>query len=156
VIEGTPDFFAVTKRIHNRLHGAEGDGGLLDEQARRIYDAVLAANAEQLFERVREGDVVILHDPQTIGLVDAMKSAGAAVIWRCHVELVAALRSPAVLAADDLAIGAADAEREHVEQQLAVAPGGLFALGERGPPREAWRDRDRADTPQALAAAVAN
>jgi trehalose synthase len=77
----------VTKRIHNRLHGAEGDGGRLDEEARRIYDDVLAVNADQLLERVREGDVVILHDPQTMGLVDAMKAAGAAVIWRCHVGL---------------------------------------------------------------------
>jgi trehalose synthase len=36
---------------------------------------------------VREGDVVILHDPQTAGMVDAMRGAGAAVIWRCHVGL---------------------------------------------------------------------
>src|SRR3954471_11790672 len=25
VIEGSPEFFAITKRIHNRLHGAQGD-----------------------------------------------------------------------------------------------------------------------------------
>src|SRR3954471_2391124 len=38
VIEGSPEFFAVTKRIHNRLHGAEGDGGPLDDRARSVYD----------------------------------------------------------------------------------------------------------------------
>ena len=30
---------------------------------------------------------VILHDPQTAGMVSALKSAGALVIWRCHVGL---------------------------------------------------------------------
>ena len=34
----------MTKRIHNRLHGAEGDGGALDEEARRVYETVVAAN----------------------------------------------------------------------------------------------------------------
>ena len=29
VIEGAPEFYRVTKRIHNRLHGAAGDGGPL-------------------------------------------------------------------------------------------------------------------------------
>ena len=35
VIEGNPEFFKVTKRIHNLLHGFEGDGGDLDDEARR-------------------------------------------------------------------------------------------------------------------------
>ena len=87
VIEGTPEFFTVTKRIHNRLHGAEGDGLALDEGARAIYEQVLADNLPELADRVRAEDVVILHDPQTAGLVDALRATGAAVIWRCHVGL---------------------------------------------------------------------
>ena len=35
VIEGDPEFFRVTKRLHNRLHGAEGDGGPLGDDERR-------------------------------------------------------------------------------------------------------------------------
>jgi trehalose synthase len=85
VIEGTPEFFAVTKRIHNRLHGSLGDGGPLDDEARSIYEGVLAANLRAFPGHVRPGDVVILHDPQPAGLAAAMKAAGAAVIWRCHV-----------------------------------------------------------------------
>jgi trehalose synthase len=85
VIDGTPEFFDVTKRIHNRPHGSAGDGGPLDERARRLYEDGLAANMAQLETRVRRGDVVILHDPQPAGLVSAMRAAGAAVIWRCHV-----------------------------------------------------------------------
>src|ERR1700710_720874 len=63
VIEGTPEFFAITKRIHNRLHGAQGDGGPLDEQARREYERVVAENLAEFPGRVREGDVAIVHDP---------------------------------------------------------------------------------------------
>ncbi len=87
VIEGTPDFFAVTKRIHNRLHGAMGDGGALDDEARAVYEEVLADNLPALSERVRPGDVAIVHDPQPAGLIAALRAAGAAVIWRCHVGL---------------------------------------------------------------------
>ena len=87
VIEGTPDFFAVTKRIHNRLHGVRGDAGGLDDDARAVYEQVLAANLPGLSERVRPGDVVIVHDPQPAGLIAALRAAGAAVIWRCHVGL---------------------------------------------------------------------
>jgi trehalose synthase len=87
VIDGAPEFFEVTKRIHNRLHGAEGDGGALDEHAHRVYEQVLAENVTAFAERVREGDVVILHDPQTAGMTDALHAAGAAVVWRCHVGI---------------------------------------------------------------------
>jgi trehalose synthase len=36
VISGQPDFFAVTKRIHNRLHGFAGDGGPLGDAEREV------------------------------------------------------------------------------------------------------------------------
>src|SRR3954462_352206 len=52
VIDGTPAFFAVTKRIHNRLHGAEGDGLPLDDAARRTYEQVLAGNVAHVAPRV--------------------------------------------------------------------------------------------------------
>lgn len=85
VITGSPAFFEVTKRIHNRLYGAPGDGGPLDEAARATYDEVMEANAAELAAVVRSGDVVILHDPQTAGLAPRLRAIGASVIWRCHV-----------------------------------------------------------------------
>ena len=87
VIGGNPGFFTVTKRIHNRLHGYEGDGGPLDDGARRAYEGALTDSARELTEMVRPGDVVILHDPQTAGLVEPLRRRGAAVVWRCHVGL---------------------------------------------------------------------
>jgi trehalose synthase len=85
VISGGPEFFDVTKRIHNHLHGFEGDGHGLSEADRAIYERTLAENALELVPLVRPEDIVILHDPQTAGLVDAVRRTGAAVIWRCHI-----------------------------------------------------------------------
>src|SRR5262249_20568778 len=40
-ISGNPDFFRVTKRIHNRLHESEGDAGPLGPAEREVYEAAL-------------------------------------------------------------------------------------------------------------------
>lgn len=87
VISGDDRFFTITKRIHNRLHGATGDGEDLTESDRRHYEAVLGQQAQQIRERLRPGDVVILHDPQTAGLAPLLSSFGIGVAWRCHVGL---------------------------------------------------------------------
>jgi trehalose synthase len=87
VIEGPPEFFNITKRIHNHLHGFEGDGGPLGEAERRIYERVLAQNFADVAQHVREGDVVIIHDPQPAGMAQPLREAGATVIWRCHVGI---------------------------------------------------------------------
>lgn len=85
VIEGTPQFFAITKRIHNMLHADPGDEGELGPAERRAYEAVLRDNAVELAATVRPGDIVVLHDPQTAGLVPALRRRGARVVWRCHI-----------------------------------------------------------------------
>ena len=87
VIDGNPDFFRITKRIHNNLHGHAGDGGPLGDVERHVYEAVSALNATVLAERVGRGDVVFLHDPQTAGLVDVLKETGAHIVSRNHVGL---------------------------------------------------------------------
>lgn len=53
VIDGDPEFFAVTKRIHNRLHGVDGDGGPLGSAERTAYEATLARNSGELLSRAR-------------------------------------------------------------------------------------------------------
>jgi trehalose synthase len=85
VIEGDAEFFAVTKRVHNRLHGAAGDAGSLGPPEQAIVQRVSAANSLSVRRLVRPGDVVVLHDPQTAGLVGAMRALGAIVVWRCHI-----------------------------------------------------------------------
>jgi len=87
VIEGNPEFFRITKRIHNQLHGAQGDGGPLGPEEHAAYLEALAPNAENLARVIRPKDIVILHDPQTAGLVAPMKEVADVVVWRCHVGL---------------------------------------------------------------------
>ncbi|MGD0082786.1 MAG: glycosyltransferase [Acidimicrobiales bacterium] len=85
VISGDAEFFAITKRVHNRLHGAPGDGGDLGPRERAHYTDVTAANAATVTSHVRPGDVVLLHDPQTAGMAAPLAEAGASLVWRCHV-----------------------------------------------------------------------
>jgi trehalose synthase len=85
VIAGDPEFFAVTKRIHNGLYGSPGDGGELGERERAVYERTLARNREPVRREVRRGDVVIVHDPQPAGLIAPLVELGAHVVWRCHV-----------------------------------------------------------------------
>jgi trehalose synthase len=84
-ISGNEPFFAVTKRIHNNLHGSPGDGGGLGEAERKIYEKALAADAGALTERLQPDDIVYLHDPQPAGLTRLTHDVGVDVIWRCHV-----------------------------------------------------------------------
>jgi trehalose synthase len=85
VIEGTPEFFRITKRIHNFVHGSPGDGGELGDEEARVYRSVTAENAEVLVSAIRPEDVVLLHDPQTAGLAHRIKETGATVVWRSHI-----------------------------------------------------------------------
>ena len=85
VLTGNPEFFTVTKRVHNMLHGEAGDGGPLGEAERAVVADALEADIEEMTARVSVGDVVLLHDPQTAGMVDSLRAAGARVVWRCHV-----------------------------------------------------------------------
>jgi trehalose synthase len=84
-IGGEEQFFRVTKRLHNMLHGFPGDGGPLADAERSIYEGTLEGNAAELAELVHPSDVVFLHDPQTAGLVEPVRDIGAVVVWRCHV-----------------------------------------------------------------------
>jgi trehalose synthase len=87
VIAGNEDFFVLTKRIHNFLHGSSGDGGDLDDDARRVFDEVTERNAAEFRELVKPEDVVIIHDPQPAGLIPAIRDIGCQTVWRCHVGL---------------------------------------------------------------------
>ena len=77
VIDGNPEFFRVTKRIHNRLHGVAGDGGRLGAREREIYEAVARENLESIGPLIAPGDIVLLHDPQTAGLAAGLRRNGS-------------------------------------------------------------------------------
>jgi trehalose synthase len=81
VIFGKEEFFEATKLLHNSLQGAEET--LSDEQW-KVFDEINQMNAEGL---KGEWDVVIVHDPQPIGLRRGAREKGGKWIWRCHIDL---------------------------------------------------------------------
>jgi trehalose synthase len=87
VIRGDADFFAITKRLHNQIHGYAPGVGSLGAAEADHYARMLQANAAELVDRIRPGDLVLLHDPQTAGLAAPLVAAGAEVVWRCHIGL---------------------------------------------------------------------
>ena len=87
VIQGRPSFFTFTKRLHALLHGVAADGVRVADVEREEYERTLARNAQALRRQIRAGDVAILHDPQTAGLIPELVRLGSCVIWRCHVGI---------------------------------------------------------------------
>jgi trehalose synthase len=87
VIAGTADFFTITKRVHNNLHDFAGDGGPLGDAERGLYEKALAESCDEFCRMVGAKDIVLLHDPQTAGLIPKLKALGVPVIWRCHVGI---------------------------------------------------------------------
>jgi len=85
VMAGDAEFFTITKRIHNRLHGVSGDAGNLGSEEANRFQRVTQSNVASFASRIREGDVVLLHDPQTAGMASQLVALGAHVVWRCHV-----------------------------------------------------------------------
>ncbi len=85
VISGKSEFFRITKRLHNAIHGATGDDSDLGERERSVYEEVLRAHTDELLRVARAGDVVFLHDPQTAGMAPRLVDAGLTVVWRCHI-----------------------------------------------------------------------
>jgi trehalose synthase len=84
-IGAPPEFFTVTKRLHNFLHGEVGDGGELGSAERELFERVARDNLGGVLEHVGANDIAFLHDPQTAGLVPHLVEAGRTVVWRCHV-----------------------------------------------------------------------
>jgi trehalose synthase len=82
VLEGRPDFFSVTKKMHNALQGDEIN---LSELKTRIYEEVVFENAAR---NHLDHDIVIVHDPQPLPLINCYRKKSP-WIWRCHVDLTA-------------------------------------------------------------------
>jgi trehalose synthase len=80
VIQGSPDFFSITKKMHNALQGGEIN---LSELKMQIYEDVVFENAVR---NHLDHDRVIVHDPQPLPMVAHYQKKGP-WIWRCHIDL---------------------------------------------------------------------
>jgi trehalose synthase len=80
VIKGDNKFYGITKKMHNALHGVETDISP-DE-----FDYFLAMNRRNASEMRMYGDVMFIHDPQPIALVEKKPEIGRKWAWRCHID----------------------------------------------------------------------
>ena len=79
VIQGSTDFFTVTKAFHNALQGKEQ---VVTEEMYHTYLECVRENAKRI---PLDADLVFIHDPQPAPLVEARK--GGKWVWRCHIDL---------------------------------------------------------------------
>jgi len=80
LLQGTPEFFIVTKAIHNGLQGAHTH---LSEQDKATYLQINRDSAKRLEASY---DVFVVHDPQPTAFRDALAPTSAKWIWRCHID----------------------------------------------------------------------
>ncbi|MDH5684494.1 MAG: glycosyltransferase, partial [candidate division WOR-3 bacterium] len=80
VIKGDGKFFSITKKIHNALHGVD------IELSKEELDYFKQVNHNNAGEINFYGDIVYIHDPQPIALVDKRKEVGKKWVWRCHID----------------------------------------------------------------------
>lgn len=80
ILHGNPDFFTVTKKFHNALHGEEIN---LSGMKKRLY--IMTNEDFSVYTRI-DHDCVIVHDPQPLPLIKFYKKRRP-WIWRCHVDL---------------------------------------------------------------------
>jgi trehalose synthase len=81
LIQGAPDFFSITKKMHNALQGGKIN---LSDRKMHIYEEVIYENA--IRNHLDSHNIVIIHDPQPLPMINHYKKNGP-WIWRCHVDL---------------------------------------------------------------------
>lgn len=79
VIKGGEQFFSVTKKFHNALHGRK------DEISEKDFDIFWETSQKNIEEMDICGDIVFVHDPQPIALIK--KRTQNKWIWRCHIDV---------------------------------------------------------------------
>jgi trehalose synthase len=80
VIQGSDEFFAVTKSFHNALQGHE------QEISEEMYQAYVECNRENAKHLLFDADMILIHDPQPAALIEFGPRVGKWV-WRCHLDI---------------------------------------------------------------------
>ena len=81
VIKGNQAFFAVTKAFHNALHGGDE---VISKEMLQVFRDTTEMNLRD-FDAF--GDVVMVHDPQPVGLITQRSAVGGRWLWRCHIDI---------------------------------------------------------------------
>ncbi len=81
LIKGGERFFQATKRFHNALHGKS------DEITDEDFIAFLETSEQNKKEINLYGDIIFVHDPQPVALIEKKPQTQSKWIWRCHIDL---------------------------------------------------------------------
>ena len=82
------EFFTLTKRLHNLIHGDAGSGLDLGPDQAALFERVNQENFEALRPQLKRGDLVVVHDPQPLPLGQMVaRELGIKTFWRCHIGL---------------------------------------------------------------------
>ena len=80
-INGNKEFFDVTKKFHNALHGR------IEGISSEDYSLFLEVSKKNIEELKFQGDIFFIHDPQPVALIAKGKEVGEKWIWRCHIDV---------------------------------------------------------------------
>ncbi|HSQ34894.1 MAG TPA: glycosyltransferase [Candidatus Binatia bacterium] len=80
VIRGDEKFFAVTKKMHNALHGV--DEPISDEE----LEYFLEVNERNVADLDLNHDIHFIHDPQPVALIRERPRVKGKWLWRCHID----------------------------------------------------------------------
>ena len=83
-VGGDIDFYECTKRFHNALQGAQV---AVPDSLVEAYERTNATNAERLRDCLEEADIVFIHDPQPLPLINFCPNRRGKWIWRCHIDV---------------------------------------------------------------------
>jgi trehalose synthase len=79
VIKGGEQFFDVTKKFHNALHGRK------EEITQQDFDVFMETSQKNIDEMNMHGDIIFIHDPQPAALIK--KRGQNKWLWRCHIDI---------------------------------------------------------------------
>ncbi len=80
VIKGDDRFFVITKKMHNALHG------MAETFHEDDFDYFLETNRRNAAAMDLDGDILFVHDPQPVALVERRRPGHGRWLWRCHID----------------------------------------------------------------------
>jgi len=83
VITGNPEFYECTKGLHNLLQGMKGN--FTQEMERAYYGTIADCARNEIIDR--HSDIIMVNDPQPLGLARHLKKSGETWLWRCHIDI---------------------------------------------------------------------
>lgn len=81
VITGNTDFFIITKKFHNALHGQP------EQFTEEMFEAYLDNVRKNAPKISGDANFVVIHDPQPVAMIQQYPERTNRWAWRCHIDL---------------------------------------------------------------------